>query len=474
MKRTTILRFFVISFIISLGLGFASFLGLRTLNESSISEVRKHMILYIVQIVEGTQYSESVQDYHFRRNGLSFGSDLWVLSGQGIVIASNSNAAIPIYWNTVKKPVNVHDFIFLYRPFRLVSDLTLVKLDKKETTYLLIGSRHQPSLGGPLWVQISFLFFVAGLAVLIAVIFLFTYFRKKSLEARIVLSRLEKGDLKARFDIKRVDEIGSLMVDFNRMASEIERLVYRIEETEKARKNLLEELSHDVRTPLTSLKMAIETLSEHLDEMPKEEQRDFLKIGQAELNYFLNLIDDLFFVADLGEPRYKKTARKVDLEILLQEEIAARQSQQKIPSSVASSLPKGKRIYWKLKKENTEGDEDGEILGDPLLLQRLIKNALDNAAKYTVASVVVKMHTKKESVILRIEDDGPGITDGAISKFGQRKKYRLSKMDRDYSISLGLGSVIMKTIVELHGGQIKIERLNQPQGTRLTLIIPKT
>src|SRR6185437_14301757 len=126
---------------------------------------------------------------------------------------------------------------------------------------------------GP-WLQLALLVFLFGVSILIAMVITYFYLRKKSGEARVVLAKLEKGDLRARFEIKRLDEIGSLMVDFNRMASEIERLVHRIQETETARKILLEELSHDLRTPLTSLNTSVDTLNDHWEEMPREEQQE--------------------------------------------------------------------------------------------------------------------------------------------------------------------------------------------------------
>ena len=288
------------------------------------------------------------------------------------------------------------------------------------------------------------------------------------------LARLEKGDLKARFEIKKADEIGSLMLDFNRMASEIERLVHQVQQTEKARKDLLEELSHDIRTPLTTLKTSIETLSEHLEEMPKEQQRDFLRMSRTELNYFLHLIEDLFFIADLGEPRYKKTTQEIDLAAVLSTEVEGRRAQKHL-----------RPIRWLY--EEPELSNRPVVLGDPILIQRLLKNSLDNSAKHAESTVTVRIESVDDAFRILIEDDGTGISDEAISLFGQRKKQRIhfnnsfnnslndNLKDNTDSISLGLGSVIMKTIVELHGGELRIERIEKPQfhGSRLIIELPK-
>lgn len=471
MKEFTFFRFFLIGLIISFALAIASFYSLRSLNESSVSEVRKNFIQFIIKTVESSPYAESVQNMHFHANKLSPGSNLWVISEAGTVLASNTDSALPMKWQGIKKPIAIHDFLFIYRSFRLVSDLILVKLDDKNNRYLLIGSKGHPSFAGPLWVQVSFFFFVIGIGFLIALALLYSYLRQKSREVRRLLLRLEKGELHARFEIKGLDEINSLMLDFNRMASEIERLVHRLQETEVAKKNLLEELSHDIRTPLTSLKTSIETLWEHLDVMPIEVQREFLNVSRLELVYFLHLIEDLFFIASLGEPRYKKSTQRIDLAAMVSAEVQSRKSQQKMTGTVAR-----KEIHWEFTFDPSFF-ESTLFLGDPWLIQRLLKNAFDNAAKHAKSVARIQIQPTRESVCLIVENDGAEISDLEKKLFAQRKRLRKYQQDCDQTASLGLGSVIMKTIVELHGGELQIERLTPSkiisQGTRLILRLPK-
>jgi signal transduction histidine kinase len=480
MKHSAIVRFLLIGLLVSVVLGMASFYGLRLMNESSTAEVRRHMIVFIAQTVESGPYADSVQDSHLRGGGLRNphrpsdrppgGSNLWVFSGQGQVLASNVDSPPPVAWSSLKKPTYVHEFTFYYRLFHLIPDLTLVKLEppegSKADVFLLMEPRRQGSPQLAVWIDIAFFLFVGGVAIFIAFALIYVYLRRKSEEARGVLARLEKGDLQARFEIKRIDEIGSLMHDFNRMASEIERLVHRVQDTENARKDLLSELSHDIRTPLTSLKTSIETLYEHLDVMPKEEQREFLEVSRAELNYFVQLIDDLFFIADLGEPRYKQATQRIDLLDLLHEETKSRQSQGKI-----SDLNRESHVKWDLNLQNLSANE-AVILGDPLLIRRLFKNVLDNAAKHARTRVELQLmiSAADNRYLVKVIDDGPGISDEAIALFGSRRKQRLSNVRPSQGISLGLGSVIMKTILELHGGALRIDRYN---GTQVSIILPR-
>ena len=243
MRNSTLIRFLGISAVVASALGIASFFALRELNESSIGEIRRNAILFIAQTVEsGPNYKEAIQSLHSRTERRFSGATFWIFSKQGEVLDSSREIRPPAEWSSLRKPLEKHDIVFQYGFLRLIPDLALVKLEKAEDNYLLIEFKRPGSMGRAIWMEIALFFFIGAVSVLVAVGMAYSYLRTKSKEAREILARLEKGDLKARFEIKRVDEIGSLMVDFNRMASEIERLVHRVQETEMARKDLLEEL----------------------------------------------------------------------------------------------------------------------------------------------------------------------------------------------------------------------------------------
>ena len=112
-----------------------------------------------------------------------------------------------------------------------------------------------------------------------------------------------------------------------------------------------------------------------------------------------------------------------------------------------------------------------EVLGDPILLQRLLKNALDNAARHAGSIVNVALEPREGSAEILVENDGESITDEAIAGFGQRRKNRFQPGEHARGASLGLGSVIMRTIAGLHGGSLEIGR-RPGGGTRLRIILP--
>ncbi|UXR66276.1 ATP-binding protein [Bdellovibrio bacteriovorus] len=297
------------------------------------------------------------------------------------------------------------------------------------------------------------------IALILAMASLFFYMRKKSVEARSVLRRLEEGDLKARFEIHRLDEFGELMLDFNRMAEEIEKLVSRIHATERTRKQLLQEMGHDLRTPLTSLKTSFETLQIHYNRISESERNELFNVLVREIDYFKDLIEQLMTIASLDEPHFKASTEKIQVQDILSQEVHYRQSNQN-------------HLRWSF---NSSAPDSAVVLGDSHLILRLIRNGLDNAARYAQAQVEINIRQKENDLIIEINDDGSGADAESLKSFGQRREFRGRKITKDGHFSLGLGSVIMKAIAELHNGSVALENIQaaeKTKGARLTIRLP--
>ncbi len=445
---------------ITLFLAFISFVTVRSMAKAAGSDATSHSLTFMIQSVEKINFHETLQDYQ-QREGRN--SDLWVLSKEGAVVDTSSRAKkVPFNFSQIDLPEAVHEAHFHYPWFSVNPDYGIVRLNSTPDRFLLIEYRHLHPLRGFFSVELALFFFLTAFTSLSAVGFTYFYLKRKSMEARTVLARLEKGDLAARFEIKRVGEIGSLMTDFNRMAAEIERLVQQVQKTESARKNLLEQLAHDMRTPLTSVRTSIETLSDHYDELPPQDRTEFFSMIRAELAYFVGLVEDLLFVANLDEPRYKKSTEQIDLASLIHDELKQR-----------STNPRLDHLNWQAHL-NLNATKAATVSGDSVLIHRMIRNALENAAKYTKDEVKLNLIVEQSQIKLFIEDNGPGITPEAQAQFGTNLQNRSSAFDVDPQISLGLGSVIMKSIADLHGGTLEVGARTPEPGTRLTITLPQS
>lgn len=289
---------------------------------------------------------------------------------------------------------------------------------------------------------------VAGLG--LSIIFLNLYVRKRSIQAENVINLLKTGDLKARFEITATDEAGELMVKFNEMADQIESLVENLRHTESSRKKLLQELAHDLRTPVASMKNLQEMLLEKGHLLDEEKRTQVQTMAVKEVTYFERLVEDLLFLSGVNDPRYSTDFRPIEIATVIEEELELWEK----PDL---------KIHFK-------ADPNLLITGDQHLITRLIKNALSNSSRYAFKDIHVTLKNLPEGIILKILDDGPGLKEEEVTQFGQ-KKFSRKFLDSDHShISIGLGSVIMKKIMDLHEGSMSVQ--NHSPGLEITFIFP--
>jgi signal transduction histidine kinase len=457
MNRALWLRFLGISLVFALVLSAVFLLIRRELAGNASNDVQNSVYLFLARIVEEKPYAESIKRVDgYRAESPAMRFDLWVVSGSGHILASSTNDAPPASFDRLAKPQHVHDVVSKGRFFAGAAALAIVRLDAADPTYLLVRNARSP--GQHVFLELAALFIATLVgAMFIGLLLVTLYLRGRSRQVRQVIGRIEAGDLAARFEVDRLDAVGGLMLHFNRMADEIQRLVARLQSIERSRRDLLQELGHDLRTPLTSLQTGIETLAAHGQAMSGEERREFFTMISGELVYFKKLIDDLFFIAEIDEPRYHQHAEHIDLRLVLDAEVRLAQGNHRTPQ---------------IELEADAAQQGLLTTGDRHLIARLFRNALDNALRHARSRIRVGLAAQDKFIAIAIEDDGPGMSADAIAGFGLRRSQRLLANSSDFAASLGLGSVIIKTIVELHGGHFKLES-PPADGTTLTIYLPR-
>ncbi|MBC3908603.1 HAMP domain-containing sensor histidine kinase [Undibacterium umbellatum] len=474
MSRSLWLRFFAISIFFALLLSLFYLWMIREVTTRPGDEVQRSMYLFIARIVEEHDYAEGLRRVQaYRSESPAIPLKMWIVNSDNKILASNPvDAPPPAALLQRIKPGVIHEVVARGRFFSGSAATAIVRLQADEPRYLLI---HNPGTAarGAFFTMATLFVVTLVTAILLGLLLLALYLRGRSAEARDVIKSMEAGNLGARFTSGRLDAIGGLMQHFNAMADEIQRLVMQLQAIEKTRRELLQELGHDLRTPLTSLRTAIDTLSAHGEAMEMQEREEFFTVVSCELDYFTRLIDDLFFIANIDEPRYRNQATSVDLCDLL-----------KIETDHADHLQQqaDQAIEFALQIDATcdqGGEPGGSITGDTYLMSRLLRNVFDNAARYAHSKVRIRLSVIADALELIIEDDGPGLSADAMFRFGQRRDTRLlfsGLPSKQAEISLGLGSVIIKAIVELHGGHYDIgngETHSEYPGARLSLIFPR-
>ncbi|OYZ23046.1 MAG: hypothetical protein B7Y39_06695 [Bdellovibrio sp. 28-41-41] len=336
---------------------------------------------------------------------------------------------------------------------------TIIKLNNPEPLYLVVTAGNPPPMppGGAYGPLLGFgsLLMSLFLGVGFTVAIIFNSMKKGVTEADRVISEIKSGNLKSRFQVKRKDEFGQAMQRFNTMADEIEKLVHGLKTSEQARTKVLQELAHDLRTPLASLRNLVDTLQSSMERLDKDTRNELLTLSTKEIDYFERLVEDLLFLAQLKEPDYVDHRLTFNLpETIL--DVAE--------DCLFMSSQKGKKLEL---VENLK-DQKQDFAGDQHPIKRLVRNAVENACSFAKSKVTVRLENADNRMIrLIIADDGPGFKAEDLNTFGQRNISRKLNTDVNGRVSLGLGSVVIKTICDVYHGNVSIQNIKDSSGAVL-------
>jgi signal transduction histidine kinase len=373
------------------------------------------------------------------------------------------NETLSFNWASVQKPANAYESVSIEPQASSPSFRGLIRFEGEPEQYLYVtyGERNNRwRVSGIFFRTFAALVVSVLLGIALSMILLFRSLRQKAELADSVLAELQSGNLKARFPLGKMDEIGQAMSRFNRMADEIERLVEQVKGAEKTRMRLLQELAHDLRTPVASLRSLLETLHSKTG-MEVKLREELLSLALKETDYFERLIEDLLILAQVSEPRYHAGSELVSIGELLEDEAESVSARYEIGlKKQIPSLPDSKRI---------------QVQGDVHLLRRMIRNGLDNAFSFAKSEVSVSLRSEEAGkATIEIVDDGSGFSEEALLAYGERRVSRvLGGGDNGGRLSVGLGSVILKTVAVIHGGAVRVKNV-RPTGASLTIELPTT
>ncbi|HUK47171.1 MAG TPA: ATP-binding protein [Terriglobales bacterium] len=297
---------------------------------------------------------------------------------------------------------------------------------------------------------------IPGLGILIAVLtsglvcyFLARFLSSPVIRLRKAAQKLAAGDLSARVGGRRSangDELSQLIHDFDLMAEQIEKLV-------NAQSRLLKDISHELRSPLARMSVALE-LARQRTGPDAQSVLDRIDLESKRMN---ELIGSLTTIARLEGGTGVVRKQPVELEELVQEvardaafEAQTRNTQ--VECEILDELP---------------------VKGDPALLRSAIENIVRNATRYTREGTAVKIRAERvrsgaiDEALLRVSDCGPGVPAGELDKIFQ-PFYRIDDARGRTTGGVGLGLAITEQAVRLHGGSVRASNL--PEGGLLVEI----
>lgn len=265
-------------------------------------------------------------------------------------------------------------------------------------------------------------------------------------------ARLAGGDLGARVSTHGSDEVAQVAAAFDHMADQLQAAFERERTLEAGRRELVSAVSHDLRTPLATTRAMVEALADGVVTDPTDVQR-YLQLIRREIQHLSRLIDDLFELSQIESGTLHLRLMPVDLGQFVAEMVAAYQT---------PAADRGIRL------EDALGpDVDAtRIDADPDRLQRILRNLLDNALRYTPSGGIVRVDARSVGVEveLSVSDSGPGIPpeqrEQVFERFYQSERSRRrgdAPGDGGTSTGAGLGLAIARGLVRAHHGRMWAE-----------------
>ncbi|SFK01396.1 MULTISPECIES: cell wall metabolism sensor histidine kinase WalK [unclassified Bacillus (in: firmicutes)] len=286
--------------------------------------------------------------------------------------------------------------------------------------------------------------FTALFLITIRLFFIRIHFIKSRKSIIVSLRRAIHGNLHTRLYTTNDNSLDDVIFSINELITELEKVQVEARKSLETRKQLLSSISHDIRTPLTSIIGYVDALKDGIA-ASEDEKREYLEILSKKSNSLKQLVDQIFNMAKLDADEFPLKKEILDFAEITRE-------------SLIEFLPE-------LSKHNIElqvhiPETPCPITADHLSLVRIIGNLVKNAIYYGKAGKIVGielLETTSEYQLF-IWDKGPGISNNDLENVFERMYRSDQSRNASYGGS-GLGLAIAKALVEKNGGDIWVESI---------------
>lgn len=255
------------------------------------------------------------------------------------------------------------------------------------------------------------------------------------------IQNISEGDLNTMVEVVGDDEFSAMAANLNKMMADIRQLMDKEREAERTKNELITNIAHDLRTPLTSIIGYLELLSGPTNMTPEMEKK-YINITYTKAKRLEKLIEDLFGFTKLNYGKVSMKVAKVDIVKLLSqllEEFYPNFMDKNLAYELQSNVPAK------------------VITADGNLLARLFDNLINNAIKYGAEGkkILVKIHATDTIVTVSVTNYGYVIPKEELPLLFE-KFYRVEQSRSSNTGGTGLGLAIAKNIVDMHGGSIGV------------------
>ncbi|MBD5559996.1 MAG: HAMP domain-containing histidine kinase [Clostridia bacterium] len=294
-----------------------------------------------------------------------------------------------------------------------------------------------------------FMVFLLGLAaVLAATIVLTRYIARPVQQLTQTALRVAAGDWTSRVAVTGSGEVAELGRTFNMMCD-------RLQNVDVQRSEFVSDASHELKTPLASMKILVESLL-YQDQVPEEIYKDFLADINKEIDRLTRLITDLLLLSKMDTENAVLNIAEVNV---------ARAVEESTDALAPIARQRGVRIILKVPPELT-------LECDPLKLRQALNNLIENAIKYSGSEGFVEISAAEsgQEICIQVRDNGVGMPKEDLPHIFERF-YRVDKARSRETGGTGLGLHIVRRVALMHGGRVEVDS-QVGEGSTFRLCLP--
>ncbi|MCR1848032.1 sensor histidine kinase [Paraclostridium sordellii] len=292
------------------------------------------------------------------------------------------------------------------------------------------------------------------LIIVVIILFLDNMSIKKQIKNIIYfLDNIENDKTRVKLQVNlKYKYIEELSQKINYLIKRQSTIIATTKEQENKLKVFIVSISHDLRTPLTSIKGYIQLLEKEISETKK---RNYISIVKKKIQILNDLINDFFTMSLYDSNEYKLNLEKINITKLLTEVLMDNYNNFKRKSINPLIQMKEEDIY---------------IIGDKIACERIINNLISNAIKYTTNSIIVELTRNDNYCFINISNECSGISDKDLEKMSDRF-FRVDKSRS--SEGSGIGLYIVKVLIERLGWEFLIEKNDDILTVKMIIPIQK-
>ncbi len=269
---------------------------------------------------------------------------------------------------------------------------------------------------------------------------LFAFLTRRLRRMAATIEKFDEGNMNQRVPVDSNDEIGRLAQSFNSMADTLQENVKELKKSDKLRRELIANVSHDLRSPLASIQGYLETILLKGAELSDEKREKYFNIILKNTVGLRKLVDELFELSKLDTQQVEPETESFSIGDLVQDVVLKfEQKAAEKDIEIEPKCPSGMPL----------------VKGDIAMIERVLSNLIENAIQYSDrgGQIEIKLETQNSSVAIQVKDNGPGISEDDLPHIFDRF-YRAEKSRSRSSGGTGLGLAIAKKIMELHDREI--------------------